>query len=343
MYQRIWRLSTKLMELPRNGPLKSHEHVNSNHTIFGARYYRFLRHRTVVFHPAKPPLIPHCRSLREQIRATPKGSVVEVPRIRSWNRAPRSSGIPRRRQQIRPLLRWRTSTIGSSRDIVLREYPEEVTPKFSSVQDTLKSPGDKIVRIQDEIYEMKTRTLQRDFALRRAHFIRIRCRENVLIIIAINLATLIFRLSCQFPSSRADPSSDRLIFQHAFPFLSQSLPFLPFLPSPLSFSLLLLLFFYEYKRVRALVSSTIISIMRLMVKCKSFNKCNIVRPSQKSVRNRECTDLLRGSRLFRDVAGYPWSCRRESPRVLRACLCDRRDAWEIRSNCIKKYAEHISL
>lgn len=40
--------------------------------------------------------------------------------------------------------------------------------------------------------------------------------------------------------------------------------------------------------------------MRLMVKCKSFNKCNIVRPSQKSVRNRECTDLLRASRLFGD-------------------------------------------
>jgi len=38
--------------------------------------------------------------------------------------------------------------------------------------------------------------------------------------------------------------------------------------------------------------------MRLMVKCKSFNKCNIVRSSQKSVRNRECTDLLRGSRLL---------------------------------------------
>lgn len=157
---------------------------------------------------------------------------------------------------------------------------------------------------------------------------------------------LIFRLSCQ--SSRADPSSDRLIhvrFSNTRVSGSLAISALPSLPSFFPFFLSSSSFFYEYKRVRALVSSTIISIMRLMVKCKSFNKCNIVRPSQKSVRNRECTDLLRGSRFFRDVAGYLWSCRRESPRVLRARLCDRWSAsnasrnW---SNCIR-YTECISL
>jgi len=101
-------------------------------------------------------------------------------------------------------------------------------------------------------------------------------------------------------------SSDRL--SRVWYFSSTRFPVLRNLcPSFLfSFSLFLSLFlslsfFYEYKRVRALVSSTIISIMRLMVKCKSFNKCNIVRPSQKSVRNRECTDLLRGSRISFEI------------------------------------------
>lgn len=125
----------------------------------------------------------------------------------------------------------------------------------------------------------------------------------------VDLATLLppFPQQYSIPIIARRSSSDKLsrvrFFQHAFVRPPQSLPFLPSflfsLPIFLFLSLTLFLsFFYEYKRVRALVSSTIISIMRLMVKCKSFNKCNIVRPSQKSVRNRECTDLLRVSHIF---------------------------------------------
>jgi len=123
------------------------------------------------------------------------------------------------------------------------------------------------------------------------------------------------RNNIQFPSSRipiiiiiivvviviSRQTESRSVLQHATFRSSQSSLLLPLLSSSSfssSSSSFFFFFFYEYKRVRALVSSTIISIMRLMVKCKSFNKCNIVRSSQKSVRNRECTDLLRGSRPF---------------------------------------------
>jgi len=128
------------------------------------------------------------------------------------------------------------------------------------------------------------------------------------------------RNNIQFPSSRipiiiiiiivvviviSRQTESRSVLQHATFRSSQSSLLLPLLSSSSfssssssSSSSSFFFFFYEYKRVRALVSSTIISIMRLMVKCKSFNKCNIVRSSQKSVRNRECTDLLRGSRPF---------------------------------------------
>lgn len=153
------------------------------------------------------------------------------------------------------------------------------------------------MRIQNEICEMRTLSY-------RVPLEYIRCRENVLVIIDINLppipANFYYHIA---PIHIIRQTDSRFSFPTRLFHFSRNL--CPSFLSSLLLTLSLFFFFYEYKRVRALVSSTIISIMRLMVKCKSFNKCNIVRPSQKSVRNRECTDLLRGSRLFRDVAGYP--------------------------------------
>lgn len=169
-----------------------------------------------------------------------------------------------------------------------------------------------------------------------------RCRENDLITTSL-FPRRYFRPSrnnTRFPSSRADR---RPTGWAAFDFSSTRFPVLrnlcpsllpSFLPSFslvlsffLSFSLSLPFIFYEYKRVRALVSSTIISIMRLMVKCKSFNKCNIVRPSQKSVRNRANVPI------YLEALVSLWRCLHRVPStpivgkdLLRARLCDRRVA-----------------
>lgn len=104
------------MKLPRNGPLKSHEHVNSNHTIFGgSRYYPFPSspHRRL---PVGLPSIrpSHLSSLTAVLSANKSALIPKDPSSK-WSRgsAPGIARLDPRGippvddRKIRPLLRWR--------------------------------------------------------------------------------------------------------------------------------------------------------------------------------------------------------------------------------------------